>query len=107
MQKTATQSRYKHTSYNTRHLRLDLLNRLKEIACKLGDTVEGTLNRALAIGVPLLTATIKEKQNGGRTKRTAAKATTTTKTAPGRDRKSTRLNSSHSQISHAVFCLKK
>src|SRR3989475_2588170 len=28
-------------------------------------------------------------------------------TVPGRDRKSTRLNSSHSQISYAVFCLKK
>src|SRR5256886_8019245 len=28
-------------------------------------------------------------------------------TAPLRDRKSTRLNSSHSQISYAVFCLKK
>src|SRR2546430_7396791 len=27
--------------------------------------------------------------------------------APGTDRKSTRLNSSHSQISYAVFCLKK
>src|SRR5205085_11367303 len=27
--------------------------------------------------------------------------------APGVDRKSTRLNSSHSQISYAVFCLKK
>src|SRR2546427_9402966 len=27
--------------------------------------------------------------------------------APDRDRKSTRLNSSHSQISYAVFCLKK
>src|SRR2546430_10857907 len=27
--------------------------------------------------------------------------------APFRDRKSTRLNSSHSQISYAVFCLKK
>src|SRR2546430_13355920 len=27
--------------------------------------------------------------------------------APVRDRKSTRLNSSHSQISYAVFCLKK
>src|SRR2546430_10098994 len=27
--------------------------------------------------------------------------------APRRDRKSTRLNSSHSQISYAVFCLKK
>src|SRR3989440_1656049 len=26
---------------------------------------------------------------------------------PGRDRKSTRLNSSHDQISYAVFCLKK
>src|SRR2546430_9430750 len=26
---------------------------------------------------------------------------------PGQDRKSTRLNSSHSQISYAVFCLKK
>src|SRR2546430_4188147 len=27
--------------------------------------------------------------------------------APAEDRKSTRLNSSHSQISYAVFCLKK
>src|SRR5206468_8203487 len=30
-----------------------------------------------------------------------------TPTAPGEDRKSTRLNSSHDQISYAVFCLKK
>src|SRR2546427_1047911 len=30
-----------------------------------------------------------------------------TLTALSRDRKSTRLNSSHSQISYAVFCLKK
>src|SRR5688572_31554391 len=29
------------------------------------------------------------------------------RTTPDRDRKSTRLNSSHSQISYAVFCLKK
>src|SRR2546430_12921975 len=29
------------------------------------------------------------------------------RTASGKDRKSTRLNSSHSQISYAVFCLKK
>src|SRR2546430_4392565 len=29
------------------------------------------------------------------------------RTASKRDRKSTRLNSSHSQISYAVFCLKK
>src|SRR5256886_7695155 len=32
---------------------------------------------------------------------------TTSTRSPGRDRKSTRLNSSHSQISYAVFCLKK
>src|SRR2546430_7778925 len=30
-----------------------------------------------------------------------------TTAAPGPDRKSTRLNSSHSQISYAFFCLKK
>src|SRR5690606_41629164 len=29
------------------------------------------------------------------------------RTLPGRDRKSTRLNSSHVKISYAVFCLKK
>src|SRR2546427_7720675 len=29
------------------------------------------------------------------------------RTSPTKDRKSTRLNSSHSQISYAVFCLKK
>src|SRR2546430_10676417 len=32
---------------------------------------------------------------------------TGTGTSTGTDRKSTRLNSSHSQISYAVFCLKK
>src|SRR5688572_31277750 len=41
---------------------------------------------------------------GGRTRAAAGRG------SPGRcraDRKSTRLNSSHSQISYAVFCLKK
>src|SRR5688572_31204424 len=33
--------------------------------------------------------------------------TTLTASSDSRDRKSTRLNSSHSQISYAVFCLKK
>src|SRR2546427_9165970 len=33
--------------------------------------------------------------------------TSTSTRASSRDRKSTRLNSSHSQISYAVFCLKK
>src|SRR2546427_13274803 len=34
-------------------------------------------------------------------------ALATSTSAPAQDRKSTRLNSSHSQISYAVFCLKK
>src|SRR3712207_8057250 len=33
--------------------------------------------------------------------------TVTVESEPGRDRKSTRLNSSHANISYAVFCLKK
>src|SRR2546430_4544491 len=37
----------------------------------------------------------------------ATRASARSKTAGRRDRKSTRLNSSHSQISYAVFCLKK
>src|SRR5256886_11685244 len=37
----------------------------------------------------------------------AGPARDTTRAVGGGDRKSTRLNSSHSQISHAVFCLKK
>src|SRR6266478_7209696 len=38
---------------------------------------------------------------------TARDSWRSTRTGQGRDRKSTRLNSSHSQISYAVFCLKK
>src|SRR2546422_5230786 len=37
----------------------------------------------------------------------AADRPTHSATAPNRDRKSTRLNSSHGYISYAVFCLKK
>src|SRR3712207_6978595 len=38
---------------------------------------------------------------------TGPKPTPTPKPGPRRDRKSTRLNSSHANISYAVFCLKK
>src|SRR2546427_6028342 len=43
--------------------------------------------------------TLSRERTSGRTERAST-------TAPA-DRKSTRLNSSHSQISYAVFCLKK
>src|SRR5438874_4284216 len=39
--------------------------------------------------------------------RAAARADAAGPAASGRDRKSTRLNSSHVEISYAVFCLKK
>src|SRR5688572_31938824 len=42
-----------------------------------------------------------------RTSERSKPALPSTTWAPRRDRKSTRLNSSHSQISYAVFCLKK
>src|SRR2546430_15783987 len=45
-------------------------------------------------------------QRRSRHRRSAATLGTRSSSRPG-DRKSTRLNSSHSQISYAVFCLKK
>src|SRR5256886_11388004 len=39
--------------------------------------------------------------------RTSSRRTACSKLVTTRDRKSTRLNSSHGQISYAVFCLKK
>src|SRR5206468_11072054 len=41
------------------------------------------------------------------TRRVVARAADTAAGGQSRDRKSTRLNSSHDQISYAVFCLKK
>src|SRR2546430_6053329 len=47
-----------------------------------------------------------EKQ-GERSSFSSAEDESTTRAVSNQDRKSTRLNSSHSQISYAVFCLKK
>src|SRR3712207_7680848 len=47
------------------------------------------------------------RHNHSRPRLTSCRRATSTKRAPGRDRKSTRLNSSHANISYAVFCLKK
>src|SRR2546430_9125653 len=50
-------------------------------------------------------ATSAPLDRGPRSRRPPARVPPTRR--PDRDRKSTRLNSSHSQISYAVFCLKK
>src|SRR2546427_1227598 len=44
---------------------------------------------------------------GWRAERDGPRARCASRVDPRQDRKSTRLNSSHSQISYAVFCLKK
>src|SRR5205085_8030296 len=55
-----------------------------------------TLFRSIAKFVPTSRVGMRNRSNGGELCMKAL-----------RDRKSTRLNSSHSQISYAVFCLKK
>src|SRR5206468_12847799 len=57
-------------------------------------------SRQSASAVSTLTATKRSASPGRRRPTTGRSADTT-------DRKSTRLNSSHDQISYAVFCLKK
>src|SRR2546427_13009945 len=58
------------------------------------------------------TTLFRSHARAGRSLGAATKASQAPEVPPrpherGRDRKSTRLNSSHSQISYAVFCLKK
>src|SRR5438270_2695286 len=68
-----------------------------------------SLHDALPISIPRVAPALL--QSAGRTLRApawrAGPAWSTHAGARSVDRKSTRLNSSHSQISYAVFCLKK
>src|SRR2546427_9468254 len=61
--------------------------------------------------LPITHSAIKNLETGHHFKKNPEQWTAlsqlTAKPTPNRDRKSTRLNSSHSQISYAVFCLKK
>src|SRR2546427_3724117 len=58
------------------------------------DAVDGAVGRAIGLRAEPLRQQLDERGNGRHR-------------VPAGDRKSTRLNSSHSQISYAVFCLKK
>src|SRR2546430_3757928 len=60
-------------------------------------------DRSVGSGSATGTPSIQPARDHRRTRHAGRRAATT----PRRDRKSTRLNSSHSQISYAVFCLKK
>src|SRR3712207_8080119 len=59
-----------------------------------------TLFRSIAVNPP-------GKMAGGSPRRVPARRDPQSASAGRRDRKSTRLNSSHANISYAVFCLKK
>src|SRR2546430_8487913 len=58
-------------------------------------------SRSRVIGPRLRQLRLRDQPRGGLPRDREARA------PPKEDRKSTRLNSSHSQISYAVFCLKK
>src|SRR2546427_5720336 len=60
-----------------------------------------TLFRSVCGGIRVLASRIEKNAVGARASIRGRSG------AASRDRKSTRLNSSHSQISYAVFCLKK
>src|SRR5688572_32428188 len=60
--------------------------------------VESKVAQQLGAGIPLIREALIELEHQGYVRKVPYKGT---------DRKSTRLNSSHSQISYAVFCLKK
>src|SRR3712207_6942906 len=70
-----------------------------------------TLFRSLGGGGPPLRRGLREAPGGGRVDRMsgsrASGVSNSILDAIGEDRKSTRLNSSHANISYAVFCLKK
>src|SRR2546430_3258282 len=71
-----------------------------------------TLFRSPSVGAGLLAAPEGRDQGGGDDTRRSFREDACLRhpdrgDVPDRDRKSTRLNSSHSQISYAVFCLKK
>src|SRR2546427_6656533 len=77
------------------------LSALVFFACVLGCGIPRVYGQAAATGAILGTVT----DPSGAVVPGATVTTTDTRTQ--QDRKSTRLNSSHSQISYAVFCLKK
>src|SRR2546430_12187181 len=66
-----------------------------------------SLHDALPIYRPRGGSPCRHRSLGPRDRPRARRTCAAAGGAPRRDRKSTRLNSSHSQISYAVFCLKK
>src|SRR2546430_9059318 len=67
-----------------------------------------SLHDALPISIPLRSRVLSEQISNADSKfRDKGFSTPGARQSSLQDRKSTRLNSSHSQISYAVFCLKK
>src|SRR2546430_17105875 len=67
-----------------------------------------SLHDALPISKSVVVGTLRTSVRAGKTLALSLRLTSKgTSLVRRRDRKSTRLNSSHSQISYAVFCLKK
>src|SRR3989449_5957393 len=82
-----------------RELRARLPDELRDAALRLVGRVEMDARRGVAIGHARFASSMSKCTR-------SLKARTRARTS-ARDRKSTRLNSSHGYISYAVFCLKK
>src|SRR3712207_8963467 len=67
----------------------------------------GSASFPASLSGEVLSHSIGLRGTGGPFFTTSSTMVERTSLTPGRDRKSTRLNSSHANISYAVFCLKK
>src|SRR2546427_10730086 len=85
----------------------DLMRKLIIIPCVIGAFVAGACGDRHSQSGDANAAEVTTVTPESSSVATATGATSTQPVSFERDRKSTRLNSSHSQISYAVFCLKK
>src|SRR5688572_33092684 len=78
------------------------------VALQTGDVATGATATKGATATTPTIVSLRARKSGDRLTLTSVPgATMQCSFMPARDRKSTRLNSSHSEISYAVFCLKK
>src|SRR3712207_7944306 len=90
--------------YTTLFRSMGRVSELSDGAWRMGPgTLYGTLNRLVADGLIEETRVDREKSE----RRRFYALTEAGRSVAAQDRKSTRLNSSHANISYAVFCLKK
>ena len=72
MAKTPTSSQYNYILYLTKHLRVDLHDRMRVQAALRDTTVEDIVNIALAVGIPIVETRTAESRRLRKQQREAA-----------------------------------